>query len=126
MSLAIELNRYTLAVARVNEPVFRVQLENARLVINFDHKLFDEVTADDPIEVVSESRGQASKWNRQDDRLRKISEAFQFPCRTADIRAKERVAAGATDANFPVKIQAQFLCAGNVDYADFVAGIKDK
>jgi hypothetical protein len=51
-----------------------MQPDRARRVINLDYELFDEVSADDPVKVMPETRGHSPQRNRQSDRLR---ESFQ-------------------------------------------------
>ena len=45
--------------------------QRARLVIDFDHELPDELSTDDAVDVLSQAGRQRREWKRQGDWLRK-------------------------------------------------------
>src|ERR1700694_1910546 len=84
MAGAVQFNGNTFSRSGVTELVLIMKLEHARLVIQFDDKLFDKLAAEYPIKILPHSRRQVSDRQGDIHRLRESCQTGDSKCRTFD------------------------------------------
>src|SRR5215831_19985639 len=101
-----------------------MNLEGAVLIIDFDDKLSDEITADDPVEIMAEPCRQPPEWHRQGQRLRKPFQAGQRPVPILYHRGGQSFGSRTTDTDLAFECQPKLFGHLSVDDANFVASVE--
>src|SRR5215510_3370184 len=124
MSLLVQLNRNALAETSVGELILVMKLYHTRRIIDLDDKLLDELSPDNAVKVVAETRLQSAQRNCESHWLRKSLQARQCPGSVFHVRSGQRFAACAADPNLALKLQSELFCHVDIDDAYSVAGIE--
>src|SRR5215471_5953618 len=103
-----------------------MEFEHVGLVVDLDDEMFDELAANDAIEVLAQSRRQGAERQGHVDWLRKTREHRNGERSVFNVGADSAFRTRTAHANLTTQVQPQFFGAFKVDDGVLIASVKDE